>query len=130
MAKKTKKLGKEIIGNVVKITEVITNTAMEFDFAKLPKEIQAKLGPFGLNHKLGDAAAGCAGQEAVDSIKKVWDGLVGGNWAVRAAKGESVSMSALNSGIDKLPPAEQAAAKALLLKLGIMKPAAPAEAKK
>jgi hypothetical protein len=128
MAKKAKKLGKEIVGTVVKITEVVTGSAMDFDFAKLPKEIQEKLGPFGLNHKLGDAAAGCAGQEAVDSIKKVWDGLMAGNWAVRAAKGEQVSMNAISSGIDKLPPKEAEAARALLIKLGIIKvPAAPAK---
>lgn len=125
MAKKAKKLSKEIIGTVVKITEVVTGKVGEYDFAKLPKEIQAKLGPFGLNHKLGDAAAGCSGQEAVDSIQKVWDGLKSGNWAVRAAKGESVSMNAIASGIDKLPPAEAAAAKALLIKLGIIKVPAP-----
>jgi hypothetical protein len=121
MAKKAKKLSKEIVGNVVKITEVVTGKAMEFDFTKLPKEIQAKFGPFGLSHKLGDAAAGDSGQDAVDSITKTWDGLMAGNWAVRVAKGESVSVSAIASGIEKLPPKEAEAAKALLIKLGILK---------
>jgi hypothetical protein len=125
MAKKAKKLGKEIIGNVVKITEVVTGKVMEFDFNKLPAEVKTKLGPFGLNHKLGDAAAGCAGQEAVDSIQKVWDGLMAGNWAVRAPKGESVSVAAISSGLDKLPPKEAEAARALLIKLGIIKVPAP-----
>ena len=126
MATHEKKLAKSIEGNIVKIKEVVTGKDMSFDFAKLPKEIQEKLGPFGLNHKLGDAAAGCSGQEAVDSITKVWEGLMAGNWAVRAAKGESVSVAAVTSGIDKLPAAEQAAAKALLIKLGIIKVPAPA----
>jgi hypothetical protein len=121
MAKKAKKLSKEIVGNVVKITEVVTGKAMEFDFTKLPKEIQAKFGPFGLSHKLGDAAAGDSGQDAVDSITKTWNGLMAGNWAVRVAKGESVSVSAIASGIEKLPPKEAEAAKALLIKLGILK---------
>ena len=133
MAKHAKKLGKEINGKVVKITEIVTGKVMEFDFAKLPAEIQGKLGPFGLNHKLGDAAAGCAGQEAVDSITKVWDGLMKGDWAVRAARGESISVSALNTGLGTLPPKEAEAARALLIKLGILKvpaaPAAPAVAK-
>ena len=123
---KVRKLAKEITGNVVKITEAVTGKVMIFDCALLPKEIQTKLMPFGANHKLGDAAAGCSGQGAVDSIEKVWKGLMEGNWAVRGAKGESVSVSALNSGIDKLPAKEQEAARALLLKLGILKPAAPA----
>jgi hypothetical protein len=125
MAKHEKKLSKEIIGNIVKITELVTNKVMEFDVTKLPKEIQAKLPAFAITHKLGDAAAGDAGQEAVDSIMKTWEGLMAGNWAVRVPKGESVSMSALNSGIEKLPPKEAEAARALLLKLGIIK--APAK---
>jgi len=126
---KAEKLSKEITGTVVKIKELTTNTEMVFDFSKLPKEIQQKLGPFGMSHKLGDAAAGCAGQEAVDSIKKVWEGLTKGDWSVRAPRGESVSMSALNAGLDKLPEREKAAAQALLLKLGIIKPAAPTAVK-
>lgn len=125
MAKKAKKLAKEIVGSVVKITEVVTGKTMEFDFNKLSAEIKAKFGPFGLSHKLGDAAAGDSGQEAVDAITKTWEGLLAGNWAVRVAKGESVSINAISSGIEKLPPKEAEAARALLLKLGILK-AAPA----
>lgn len=126
MAKKVKKLSKEIVGTVVKITEMVTGTVMEFDFAKLPKEIQEKLGPFGASHKLGDSAAGASGQEAVDSIKKVWDGLMKGDWSVRAPQGEKVSLSSVAANLDKLPPAEAAAARALLEKLGLVKKAAPA----
>lgn len=126
MAKKVKKLGKEIAGTVVKITEIVTGAIMEFDFAKLPKEIQEKLGPFGASHKLGDSAAGASGQEAVDSIKKVWDGLMKGDWSVRAPQGEKVSLSSVAANLDKLPPAEAAAARALLEKLGLVKKAAPA----
>lgn len=121
MAKKAKKLDKEIVGNIVKIQEMVTGKMMEFDFTKLPKEIQAKFGPFGLNHKLGDAAAGDSGQDAVDSITKTWESLMAGNWAVRVAKGESVSVSSIASGVEKLPPKEAEAAKALLIKLGILK---------
>lgn len=126
MAKKAKKLGKEILGNIIKITELVTGKVLEYDFTKLPKEIQAKLGPFGLNHKLGDAAAGKAGQDAVDSIQKVFDGLMAGNWEVRVPRGESVSVNTINAGIDKLPPKEAEAAKALLIKLGVIKADAPA----
>jgi hypothetical protein len=126
MAKKVKKLSKEIVGTVVKITEMVTGTVMEFDFAKLPKETQEKLGPFGASHKLGDSAAGASGQEAVDSIKRVWDGLMKGDWSVRAPQGEKVSLSSVAANLDKLPPAEAAAARALLEKLGLVKKAAPA----
>jgi hypothetical protein len=62
MAKKAKKLEKVIEGSVVKIKEVVTGADMAFDFTKLPVDVQTKFGPFGLGHKLGDAAAGCSGQ--------------------------------------------------------------------
>lgn len=117
--KKAKKLAKEINGNVVAITEVVTGKAMTFDFTKLPKDIQEKFGPFGLGHKLGDAAAGVSGLEAVENIEKVWAGLMEGNWSVKAPKGPSVSVKALNDGLGKLSPKEAEAAKALLAKLGV-----------
>jgi hypothetical protein len=126
MAKHEKKLTRKIEGTVVSFTELITGKTVVCDFSKLPADIQTKLGPFGLNHKMGDAAAGCTGQEAVDSIQKVADGLMAGNWAVRGERGESVSINAVNSGLEKLPPKEADAARALLIKLGILKvPAAP-----
>ena len=71
--KKTKKLAKEIEGSVVKIS-VEGGSAMEFDFAALPKDIRVKFGPFGLAHKLGDSAAGTSGAEAEDSLTQVWEG--------------------------------------------------------
>lgn len=129
MAKHEKKLTKKIEGSIIFITEVTTNTTVSLDTSKCPQDIQAKLVPFGASHKMGDAAAGLTGQEAVDAMQKVADGLMKGEWAVRGVKGESISMNALNSGIEKLPPKEAAAAKALLIKLGIMKPDAPAVAK-
>lgn len=122
MAKKEKKLAKSIEGVVVKIKELVTGKDMAFDFAKLPKEIQEKLGPFGLAHKLGDAAAGCAGQEAVDSITKVWDGLVKGDWSVRGERGETVSVSAVEAGIAALPAGKQLEARQLMLKVNALKP--------
>lgn len=122
MAKHVKKLGLEIVGTVVKIKELMTGKEMEFDFAKLPKEIQAKLGPHGLKQKLGDSAAGDQGQEAVDSIMHVWEGLMAGNWAVRSARGESVSVSAVEQAIAALPAGEQVKARQTMLRLKALKP--------
>lgn len=127
---KEKKLSKVIEGTIVKIKEIVTGTEMVYDFAKLPKDVQEKFGPFGLGHKLGDAAAGCSGKEAIDSINKVWDGLMKGDWSVRAPKGETVSLSAVEAGIAKLPPAEQAKARALMISLGIIKVPVAAEVAK
>lgn len=122
MAKKERKLEKLVEGFTVTIKELITGEVMIFDFDEYPADMKAKLGPFGLSHKLGDAAAGVQGQEAVDAIKKVHDGLMAANWAVRGARGESVSVNQINSGIDKLPEAEQVAARQLMLRLRILKP--------
>jgi len=118
---KVRKLQKNIEGTVVNFKELTTGQDMAFDFAALPEDIQAKLGPFGLSHKLGDAAAGEVGQDAIDSIKKVYEGLLAGNWAVKGARGESVSLSAVETGIGKLPEREQVAARRLMLKLKLIK---------
>ena len=108
MSKKAKKLGKEIVGTVVKIQEIVTGKQMEFDFAKLPKEIQAKLGPFGLSHKLGDAAAGKAGQEAVDSIMKIKEGLEKGDWTVRAPAAEKINKKDIVDKFNAMAPQQKA----------------------
>ena len=114
-----RKLQKGIEGNVVTIKEAATESELVFDFGTLPIEIQGKLGPFGLGHKLGDAAAGKEGQEAVDAINKVWEGLMNNDWSVRAPAGEKVSKSSIIGKIGALSDEEQAAAKELLAKLGV-----------
>jgi hypothetical protein len=118
--KKQKKLAKAIEGTMVTIIEGITGTKMEFDFLSLPDPIQEKLGPFGLGHKLGDAAAGKSGQEAVDAIKHVWDGIKKGDWSTRAPAGVKIDKKALEEKVKGLPPAEMAIAQQLLKKLGIV----------
>jgi hypothetical protein len=121
-----KKLSKKIEGNIVTLTEVTTAQELVYDFAKLPKAIQEKLGPFGTGHKLGDAAAGKEGQEAVDSINKVWDGLMAGDWSVKAPAGEKVSVKSVLDIYSQLGGKEKALAAGLLAKLGIKLPEAPA----
>ncbi len=116
--KKTKKLAKEIEGSVVKIT-VEGGAVMEFDFAALPKDIRVKLGPFGLSHKLGDAAAGKAGAEAEEAIKKVFEGLTSGDWTTRAPAAPKLTKKNIAENLGNLSEDEAAAAKALLEKLGI-----------
>lgn len=118
--KSRRKLMKEIDGTVVKIEALGGNNGvMEFEFLELPDEIQEKFGPFGLSHKLGDSAAGKAGVEAEESISKVWEGLMAGDWTVRAPAAPKVSVKKIAANYEKLEPAEKAAAKALLDSLGI-----------
>lgn len=118
--KKTKKLAKEIEGTIISITvQGGTKGTMLFDFSDLPADIQTKLGPFGLGHKLGDAAAGKEGADAEDSINKVYDGLVGGDWSVRAPAQPKISLSALAANFKNLSPEEKEAALPILKALNI-----------
>ena len=119
--KKRKRLAKSIEGSVLTITEALTETTTAYDFATLPEAIQASLGPYGLSQKLGDAAAGKKGEEAVNAINKVWEGLAAGNWSVRAPAAEKVSKKSILSKFDAMKDGkEKDMTAALLKKLGIM----------
>jgi hypothetical protein len=106
--KKRKKLTKVIEGTVLTITEGITNTVIKVDFAKLPENIKANLGPYGLSQKLGDAAAGKEGQEAVDSIMKIKEGLEKGDWTVRAPAAEKINKKDIVDKFNAMAPQQKA----------------------
>ncbi len=127
MAKK--KLSKAIVEQCVNITALEGNLGEQsFDFSTLPPEIQAKLGPFGLSHKLGDAAAGKAGAEAEEAIGKVWEGLMGGDWSVRAPAAPKVSTKVIADNFGNLSDEDQDAAAKVLAALGIKIPGITPEA--
>jgi hypothetical protein len=118
-----KKLQKKIEGTIISITSLGgAQGEMLFDFSDLPQDIQTKLGPFGLGHKLGDAAAGKSGAEAEESIQKVWGGLMANDWSVRAPAGPKVSLKSIADKYGSLTPEEQQAAKTLLSSLGVKLP--------
>ena len=117
-APRPRKLAKSIEGRLVTI-EVLGQGAEMYDFASLPAEIQAKLGPFGLASKLGDAAAGKDGAESAEAIKKVFEGMLAGDWTVRAAAAPKVTISSIKENLAKLSDGERAAAEALLAGLGV-----------
>ncbi len=119
--KRAKRLSKKIEGSVVTITEHTTSTTTDYDFATLPDNIQALFGPFGMSSKLGDAAAGKKGEEAVAAINKVWDGLCAGNWTVRAPAAEKISKSSIMSNFESMPEgSDKEKARELLANLGII----------
>ena len=127
MAKK--KLQKKIEGNVISIQAMDgAQGEMTFNFDLLPEGVQQKLGPFGLSHKLGDAAAGKTGVEAEESIIKVWEGLKNGDWSVRLPAAPKVSTKTISTNLDNLSAEEQDIAKAILAKLGIKLPGITAPA--
>jgi len=118
-----KKMDKTIEDSVVSITLLDgTMGKMDFDFNLLPADIQTKMGPFGLNHKLGDSAAGKTGAEAEEAINKVWQGLMEGDWNVRAPAAPKVSTKVIADNFSNLSADEQNAAKAVLEALGIKVP--------
>jgi hypothetical protein len=119
--KKTKKLSKSIEGTALTITEHETGTVVTYDFSTLPGSIQSLLGPFGLASKLGDAAAGKKGQDAVDAINKVWEGLVSGNWSVRAPAAEKISKNSIMEKFNAMPEGkEKKLTESILKNLGIL----------
>jgi hypothetical protein len=95
-----------------------TKGRMEFNFHDLPDQNKDRLGPFGLNHKLGDSAAGREGEEAEEAIIKTWEGLMANEWTTRAPAQPKVTKKAITEQLDQLPSEEAEAAKALLAKLG------------
>lgn len=120
-AGKRKKMSKEIDyeNGTVTITLVGGNEgSMTFHFSELPDDVKAKFGPFGLGHKLGDAAAGTSGAEAESAIKKVWEGLVKGDWTVRAPAAPKLDKKNVMERLANMDPEKQEAAKALLASLG------------
>ena len=114
-----KKLTKEIVGTVVTLTS--GEESKSFDFATLPADIQTKFGPFGLGHKLGDAAAGKEGVEIFASIEKVWEGLEKGDWSVRAPAGEKVNVKTLLSNVDSMEGTDEEKARLKAILADLMK---------
>jgi hypothetical protein len=118
--KRIKKLSKIIEGNVVVITEKLTGTTLRFDSTALPQGIQEKLTPFGLASKLGDAAAGKEGQDAVNAMQKVFDGLAAGDWTTRVPAEEKITKTSLLDKYNAMPEGkEKAMAKKILESLGL-----------
>lgn len=121
--KRSRKLTKEIKyedGGAVIIAVVNGEKgAMTFNFSDLPEDIQQRFGPFGLGHKLGDAPAGESGIEAEKAIQTVWDGLVKGNWSVRAPAAPKIDKKAVTARFQNMDDAKRLEALETLKTMGI-----------
>lgn len=102
------------------LTVVGVEGTVTYNPADLPENVQTELPVFALSHKLGDAASGKSGQEAADAIAKVWEGMIAGNWSVRAPAAKKVSLSTIADNLKDLSVEEQEKAKASLAALGII----------
>lgn len=123
--KKGKKLSKDLAtkpGTVIITVEGGEKGAMEFPFSKLPPAIQDKFGAFGYGHKLGDSAAGRKGKDAEAAILKVNDGLMKGDWSVRAPAAPKVNVAEIMTNFEKLSKKEQEVAKKFLSGIGLAIP--------
>lgn len=122
---KGKKLSKDLAtkpGTVIITVQDGEKGAMEFPFDKLPKTIQEKFGAFGYGHKLGDSAAGRKGVDAEAAIMKVNEGLMNGDWSVRAPAAPKINIAELVTNFGKLSPKEQTVAKKFLGGIGLAIP--------
>ena len=119
-----KKLKKDLSEHpLVKISVADGNKGeMIYDFNSLPADIQGKLGPFGLGHKLGDSAAGKHGPDAEEAVEKTFQGLMEGNWSVRVPAAPKVSIKDVAANLNNLSEKEKKTAQAVLASLGIKIP--------
>jgi len=121
-SKRARKLEKDLSTQPGKVIITVLDGAkgaMVFDPADLSADIREKLIPFGLGHKLGDAAAGKSGTDAEDAIEKVWEGLKSDDWSVRAPAAPKVSLKDVAANFQNLSDEEKEAAKTLMASLGI-----------
>jgi len=109
---------KKVPGALV-LTVVGVDGEMVFDPKELPENVQEQLPAFALGHKLGDAASGKSEQEAADAINKVWEGMMAGDWTVRAPAAKKISIKSITENLGNLDADAQEAAKAALAALGI-----------
>jgi hypothetical protein len=120
VVKRDKKLTKNVDGTVVTITAIGGEAGeMTFDTSVLSADVQSKLVPFGVSHKLGDAAAGRTGKDAEEAIQKVWEGLLAGEWTVRQAAAPKVSLSKIKDALAGMSPEDAEKARALMASMGI-----------
>jgi len=117
--------------SIVTVKVISNGATLVCDATKLPQAIKDKLLPLAVSHRIGDAAAGLDGDEAFASMQKVWDGLMAGNFTIRAAaQPKGLPVADIKSKLAALSGSEAKAAAALLEKLGLGSilgtPAAPA----
>ena len=117
--KRPRKLNKTIEGSDIALEIVSLGETLSYSFDSFSDDIKAKLGMFGLSQKLGDAAAGKDGEDARDAIVKVAEGLIAGDWTIRAPASPKVTKKEITNNLSNMSDEEQSAARELLAKLGI-----------
>lgn len=93
---------------------------VEYALTDLNGDIVDSLALHGLSQKLGDAAAGKEGADALSSITETWDNLKEGKFVGQRAGGERMpSKKSMAATLATLSEDEQEAARAALARLGV-----------
>ena len=119
-SKRPRKLIKDFTDTAITLEVPSAGETLSFELADFSK-VSDQLFRYGLSQKLGDAAAGKDGQEAIDAINKVAEGLIKGDWSVRAPAAPKVTKAQINENLSNMSDKERAQAEELLKKLGITK---------
>jgi hypothetical protein len=119
-SKRPRKLNKTVEGTTIVLEVVSTGDKLTYTLDQFEK-VAEQLTMYGVSQKLGDAAAGKDGKEAVEAITKVADGLISGDWSIRAPAAPKVTKAQINENLAAMSDKERAAAEELLKKLGITK---------
>ncbi len=111
------KIPGSVVITVLGVSEEIVATPSDY-----PQSVQDRLPAVAVGHKLGDAAAGRSGQDAYDAIIKVHEGLMAGDWNVRAPAAPKVSLADVAAKFANLSDEEKETAAKLMAALGINLP--------
>jgi hypothetical protein len=120
--KRPRKISKDVTSKPgVVIFEVVggVNGPMEFNVNELSDAVKEQLIPFGLSHKLGDAAAGKHGVEAETAITRVWEEMLKGNWSTRVAATKSFSKKVFSDKLKNLSKETLENARKIFAELGL-----------
>jgi len=123
--KRPKKLEKDLTSQPGKVIITVRDGTgpMVFDCDELPEEIRKHFVPFGVGHKLGDAAAAAESPvEAEAFVQKVWEALKKGEWVIRRPAAPKVSLADVATNFKNLSEEEREAAAVLLKALNIKIP--------
>ena len=121
MATRTRKLEKAVdyVKGIVEVKVLSIGKSLVCDVAELPKEILQKLIPLAISHRIGDAAAGRDGDEALASMTKVWEGLKAGDFTIRKAAKKGITKEDLSERMAALSGKDATVAAEIMKKLGI-----------
>lgn len=120
--KRVKKISKRIGDDgVLTITEATTGRSLTMDINTLSDEIKLLARNHGILQKVGDAAAGSSGDEAVAAMSEVIENLKAGAWnnATHGPSGPRFSKKDIQEKMATLPADKAAELADLFKKMGI-----------